>query len=89
MDSLKKRCLEYIRKNNKNLLRDAFENSEIPLDQIEDNLFDEIARYVNTDYKGVVRIIQIEKELLVKHLETEETSNDSIFTCQAKVIEFI
>ena len=59
MASLKKKCLDYIRKNNKNLLRDAFENKneEIPLDQVEDSLFDDIAKFLNTDYKGVVRLI--------------------------------
>jgi hypothetical protein len=59
MATLKKKCLDYIRKNNKTLLRDAFENKneEIPLDQVEDPLFDDIAKFVNTDYKGVVRLI--------------------------------
>jgi hypothetical protein len=34
MATLKIKCLEFLRKNNKNLLRDAFENKkdEIPLD---------------------------------------------------------
>ena len=45
MATLKKKCLDYIRKNNKTLLRDAFENKnkEITLDQVEDPLFDDIA----------------------------------------------
>lgn len=73
MHNLKKRCLEHIRKNNKNLLRDAYNLiGEIPLDQIEDSLFDEIAKYLMNDFKGAVRLIQIEKELLLKLIEDEE-----------------
>ena len=48
MKSLKSRCIEFVRKNAKSLLRDAYHihlqksypPKEIPIDQIEDLLFD-------------------------------------------------
>jgi hypothetical protein len=58
MNSLKTKCLEYIRRNCKNLLREALDKElEIPLDQIEENLFDDLSKYLMSDYNGVVRLI--------------------------------
>ena len=76
MNTLKAYCMEYIRKNIKNLLRDAYDQPslDVPLDQIEDVLLDEIARHLNNDYKGVVRLIQIEKELMIKITAEEDLS---------------
>ena len=66
MKSLKDRCIEFFRKNAKNLLRDAYECvtlvqsypiKEVPIDQIEIVLFEEIVKLLYSDFKAIVRII--------------------------------
>jgi hypothetical protein len=91
MQSLKKKSIEYIRKNVKNLLRDAYDGvNEIPLDQIEDSLFEEVARQLNNDFKGVVRLIQIEKELMIRNgLDEDDQAEKVISFCQKMLFKMI
>jgi hypothetical protein len=91
MATLRTHCLEFLRKNNKNILRDAYEDPdlEIPFEQIEPQLFDQICKYLNNDYKGVVRLIQIEKELMIKIAAEEEgNGDDQLFEARSKVLDF-
>ena len=50
----------------------------MPLDQIEDILFEEIVKLLNSDFKAIVRIIQIEKELTLRFINDEDEFYDNI-----------
>jgi hypothetical protein len=48
------------------------ENAEIPFEQIEDTLFEEIAQTLKNDTNSYIRLIQSEKELLPRFVKDEE-----------------
>lgn len=78
MKELKHICLKHFSKNlydiikdaytlydnpNKTTLMDTFQR-EVPFEQLEDYLFDELANQISSEYMSIVQLINIENDLL-------------------------
>jgi len=77
MKELKNTCITHFSKNLYGIVKDAYTlydnpnktivdtfQREVPFEQLEDYLFDELANEISSDHMTIIQLINIENELL-------------------------
>ena len=64
MDLLRAECLKHLASNISSVMKDAYHlndcKEEVPYDQIEDNVYDELMTLVSLDTDSLIKLIKVE-----------------------------